>query len=71
MKRALNNICTHGNDYTFEIEIRMGLWLNEHMSKNSKRLSKGIYPATSGFITCNHTVMHSYLTTAETGNINR
>ena len=59
------------NDYTFEMELCMDVWLNGYMRYDSKRLSRCIYKATSGFITFNHTVMHSYLTTAETGIINR
>jgi hypothetical protein len=60
-----------GNDYTFEMVLYMDVWLNGCMRKDSKRLSRCIYKATSGFITFNHTVRHSYLTTAETGIINR
>lgn len=59
-----------GTDYTLEMELCMDVWLNGCMMNDSKRLSKCIYTATPGFFTCNHTVMHSYLTTVETGIIN-
>ena len=65
---ALN---TKWNDFTFEMELCMDEWINGYLRNDSKRLSKCIYTATSGFITYNHTVMHSYLTTAKTGNRNR
>ena len=59
------------NDYTFEMELYMDVWLNGCMRNDSERLSRCIYKAISGFITFNHTVMHSYLTASETGIINR
>ena len=60
---------TQGNDYNCENEICMGAWLDGCMRNGSKRLSKSIHTAASGFITYNHTVKHSYLATAEIGNI--
>ncbi len=65
------NAFGNGNDYTFEMELCMDVWLNGCMRNDSKRLSRCIYKAISGFITFNHTVMHSYLTATETGIINR
>lgn len=55
------------NDYMFEKEICMDALLEECMRNHSERLSKCIYMTTCGFITYNHTVMHSYLTTDKTG----
>jgi len=67
---------TQGNDYDCENEICMGAWLDECMRNGSKRLSKSIHSTASGFITYNlsqtpgrHTVMHSYATRVEIGNI--
>lgn len=62
---------TQGNDYTFEMDLCMGAWLNGCMRKGLKRLSKSIHTAAFKFISCNHTIIHSYADRAKTGNIIR
>jgi hypothetical protein len=64
-------ICIPGNDYMCEIIICKSAWLDGCMRNDSKSLSKFIYKTTSGFITYNHTIRHSYLTKAESGITNR
>jgi hypothetical protein len=60
---------TQGNDYTCEIELCLGACLVGCMRNDSNRLIISIRTTTFKFITCRHTVMHSYLTTAKTENI--
>jgi len=55
----------------YEMLICMSAWLDECMRNDSKRFSKFIYTADPGFITYNHTVMHSYFNSADIYNINR
>lgn len=59
------------NDCLSEKVICMIGWLDECMRIGSKGLSNSIHTAAFKFITYNHTVMHAYLTTAETGIINK
>ena len=53
MKQACKIICILGNDYISEMVICMGAWLDGYMRNDSKRFSKCIYTARSGFITYN------------------
>jgi len=48
----------------------MRLLLKNLIMVNGIRLAISSYPAAVGLITYNHTAIHSYITTAETGNIN-
>ena len=63
-RTPLENAFGKRNDYSCEIELCMGAWLDGCMRNESKRLLTSIHTAANKFITCRHTVMHSYLTTA-------
>jgi len=65
------NLTPQWNDYTFEMAIYLVAWLDECMRNESKGLLKSIYSIASGFITYNHTVMHSYARKEKIGIINR
>ena len=59
------------NAYIVEIEISTGEWLDGCMKNGSKILSESNHTMACGFITYNHTAIHSYLATAQFGSTNR
>jgi len=67
----MKTIYIQDNDFTFEMELCMDVWLNGCMKNDPKISSKGIYIITYGFSTYNHPVIHSYLAKAKVIKINR
>lgn len=70
-RNPLENAFGKWNDCTCEIELCLNAWLNGYMRNMFEKFLKLIQKEFYRYITCNHTVMQSYLATAKTGFKNR